>query len=416
MATTSPTSERSISASSGPTISKGTEILCFASIIPALAIIFYFSSRIIRGSSTRTKKNELMEKSARRVAKVQIQKIQSPVIPNVGDATPNRPELSHHAKRESRIQDLRRYLGGSPSNPSQLVYKPFANHRCSISFKNPATPKSRLSLRPLSFLSVIKKKHVKAKPASRVQLTQPPDIIGNDWKAAMRLWQIADAVVGAHPQAQSLHTRSPVQRCPLRFHECPSVSQSDSEIAWFNPADKASAIIAPAIALDTPVKILKATSVNAIRSQRCLNLGPNPIISANLSRVSVDKSSTCNQASVAHSPVPTPLPSVPTSAGAMPSSPQVDSESPPSLSSGNQAKSGISVPRVSSSEGGRSYISATQPAEMTLNTLRQNSRVKTLPGVSKPTEGGLNARLRTTRNRKLTPDGKENVPVSGVAF
>src|SRR5579875_3217875 len=38
-------------ATSSPTISKGTEILCFASIIPALAFIFYISSRIMRSGA-----------------------------------------------------------------------------------------------------------------------------------------------------------------------------------------------------------------------------------------------------------------------------------------------------------------------------------------------------------------------------
>ncbi|GAW07535.1 hypothetical protein LENED_009534 [Lentinula edodes] len=93
------------SVASGSIISKGTEILCFASIIPALAIIFYVSSRIMHGGSTK-KKIEQMDNSINRAA--EYRKIQSPVVPDIEDAILKHPEASHQAKKESRIQDLRR--------------------------------------------------------------------------------------------------------------------------------------------------------------------------------------------------------------------------------------------------------------------------------------------------------------------
>ncbi|KAJ3746300.1 hypothetical protein DFH05DRAFT_1458620 [Lentinula detonsa] len=266
------------------TISKGTEILCFASIIPALAIIFYISSRIMRGSPTK-KNTQLMKNSASCITNIRQKvrtdfgahvftfiscfiEIQSPASPDiVEDAVVKHPELTHQGKKESRIGDLRRYFGSPPSNASKPAYKPFASHRCSISFQDPASLKSRLSFRPLSILSVIKKRNVKSKFAnSDPDVIRPSPLSDDD---TIRLWQIAEIVVGAHPQSEPLHSRSSMQRPNFYSNaDFRLVSHSGLQVPWYKPADKASAIIVPAIARNASVKTLQTISIKPIRSER----------------------------------------------------------------------------------------------------------------------------------------------------
>ncbi|KAF8830053.1 hypothetical protein HHX47_DHR2000586 [Lentinula edodes] len=482
------------SVASGSIISKGTEILCFAFIIPALAIIFYVSSRIMHGGSTK-KKIEQMDNSINRAA--EYRKIQSPAVPDIEDAILKHPEASHQAKKESRIQDLRRYFGSPPSDPSQPAYKPFANHRCSISIKDPASSKARLSLRPLSFLSVIKKRHAKTKPPTR---DQPDPYVTHsshgfsdtNRRASIRLWRIADAVVGAHPRAEPLHARLSVHGGVLYVGDSRLVSDNGLGIPWYQPANKESVIIIPAIAKGASMKSVGSTSITSTGSERAPNADPDSMANTNLAprNISIAKPSTCNQTSaepdvtvVSNSQVVQPVLATPNSSEPMTYFAQVNSESPSSPTSCHPAESIISIPvsEVNSSNSNKdSDIVPTQSVEIALNAKsHHNRRMKTkaipsnweerVPGLvtiaplpaysaiskkeskssvtttkkssnfgtykgprselkvvtNRPIElhechksdvknssRGLSARLRASRSRKLTPDGKENVPVS----
>ncbi|KAJ3866141.1 hypothetical protein EV359DRAFT_79849 [Lentinula novae-zelandiae] len=484
------------SVASGSIISKGTEILCFASIIPALAIIFYVSSRIIRGGSTK-KKIEQMDNSINRTT--EYRKIQSPAVPDIEDAILKHPEASHQAKKESRIQDLRRYLGSPPSDPSQSLaaYKPFANHRCSISIKDFASSKARLSLRPLSFLSVIKKRHAKTKPPTG---DQPDPYVTHsshgfsdtNRRASIRLWRIADAVVGAHPRAEPLHARLPVHGGALYSGDSRLLSDNGLGIPWYKPADKESVIIVPAIARGASMKSLGSTSITSTGSERAPNADPDSMANTNVAprNISIAKPSICNQTSaepdvtvVSHSQVVQPVLATPNSSEPMTYFAQVNSESPSSPSTCHPAELTISIPvsEVDRSNPNKDLdVVSTQSVELALNMKsHQNRSMKTkaipsnweervpglvtvspLPAYSEISEKkskssvtttkkgsnlgthkgprhelkvvtnrpielhgchrsdvenfsrGLSARLRASRNRKLTPDGKENVLVS----
>ncbi|KAJ3856524.1 hypothetical protein EV368DRAFT_78613 [Lentinula lateritia] len=465
------------SVASGSVISKGTEILCFASIIPALAIIFYVSSRIIHGGSTK-KKIKQMDNSINRAA--EYRNIQSPAVPDIEDAILKHPEASHQAKKESRIQDLCRYLGSPSSDPSQPAYKPFANHRCSISIKDPASSKSRLRLRHLSLLSVIKKKHTKTKPPTRDQsnpyVTHPLHGLSDaNKRASIRLWRIADAVVGAHPRSEPLHTRFSLHTGALDSSgDSRLLSDNGLGIPWYKPADKESAIIVPAIARGASMKSLVSTSITSTASKRVPNADPDSVANTNLNPkniLPIAKPSTCNQTSETEQPVL----ATPNSSEPMTYFAQVNSESPSSLNSCHPAQLSISIP-VSEANGSNFNkdldIVSTQSVELALNAKTRaipsdwEERVPGLVTVSPPPawseisekestssvtptkkgsnlgthkgqrpelkvvtnrpielhechrsdlkdpSRGLNARLRASRKRKLTPDGKENVPVN----
>ncbi|KAJ3776835.1 hypothetical protein EV361DRAFT_946765 [Lentinula raphanica] len=471
---TTPTSVHS----TAPTISKGTEILCLASIIPALAVIFYISSRIMRGGSTR-KSTKLAEKTA--TLSDTSQNIQSPVSPEIIESVvPKHPELSRQGKRESRIQDLRRYFGSSES-PFSPAYKPFANHRCSISLRDPASPKpSRLSLRPLSILSVIKKKNAKTKIAKAHSdvVIQDPHPFPDD--NTIRLWQIADTVVGAHPQAMPLRSRSSSQRPNLRSeNDCRLVSHSRVDIPWYKPEDKAAVIIAPAIARSTSSKASGTTSVKSLNSERYPDVDHSPVVSADpapskspvvLSPTDHAISSSPIQSPLAQAPPtdePTlsPQPNTGLSSATSSSSQRAESSSPISdvapsptnttVTQNSRLKASsipwedrvpglVTVSPISHSRSPASAAARTGTMK-NINNTRQGPRrelklVTNLQGmqqVGKPsnveksslrqTSGnsvnkavlsttGVNARFRETRNKKSTPNGKENVPIVGAAF
>ncbi|KAJ3991905.1 hypothetical protein F5050DRAFT_1812023 [Lentinula boryana] len=484
------------------TISKGMEILCFASIIPALAIIFYISSRIMRDSPTK-KSTQLMENSASCITNVQqkvrtdfgahvftfiscVIEIQSPASPDiVVDAFLKHLEPIHQGKKESRIRDLRRYFGSLPLNASKPAYKPFASHRCSISFQDPASLKSRLSFRPLSILSVIKKRNVKSKFAnSDPDVIHPSPSLDDD---TIRLWRIAEIVVGAHPQSEPLHSRSSMQR-PSFYSKADFrlVSHSGLEVPWYKPADKASAIIVPAIARNAFVKTLQTKSIKAIRSERYpdvdfvlrANSAPSKIQIAMSPANPVSYSST-------QPPLTAPNPDEPI----FPSQVELESSSPRSghwsraepnseTSSSNASKRldvapapsattltqnlrvktrvipweervpglvTVSLLHIDSQNSNtRSQLSVTktekgknlgQRRELKLVTnLRKTSEplthrlrnIKKLPfgqasgktvnKARQSTPGRVNARIRATKNRMLTTNGKENVPSTGAAF
>ncbi|KAJ3719663.1 hypothetical protein DFJ43DRAFT_1096736 [Lentinula guzmanii] len=467
------------------TISKGTEILCFASIIPALAIIFYISSRIMRGSPTK-KNTQLMENSASCITNVRQKvrtdfgahvftfiscfiEIQSPASPDiVEDAVLKHPELTHQGKKESRIGDLRRYFGSPPSNASKPAYKPFASHRCSISFQDPASLKSRLSFRPLSILSVIKKRNVKSKSAnSDPDVIRPSPLSDDD---TIRLWQIAEIVVGAHPQSEPLHSRSSMQRPNVYFKaDFRLVSHSGLEVPWYKPADKTSAIIPISIkpirserypdddfvlrANSAPSKIQVAMSpTNAVSysSAQPPLTAPNadePISpsqvdfescsprSGHWSRAEPDSETSSSNASKRLDVAPA------LNAATVPQNLRVKTtaipweERVPGLvtvsvlhidSQNSDTRSQLSLTKTEKGKSLRqrrelklvtNLRKTSEPQTHRLRNIKKQpfgqASGKTVHKTMQSTPGRVNARLQATKNRK---DGKENVPSIGAAF
>ncbi|KIK55676.1 hypothetical protein GYMLUDRAFT_834733 [Collybiopsis luxurians FD-317 M1] len=270
MSTPTPSTSSQPSAVSGLAISKGTEILCFAAIIPAFAIIIYTCSRFINGEK------KLADHSINSASVVQ--KVPYSPCSTVDMAMPSYPKSSHQ-KKESRIQDLCRYLASPSPRPSELSQhipsRPFANHRCSISIKSPTSPAARLALRPLSLFSAMKKEHTKAKLASRGRshtafpdLTHAPGEPSEADKLAMlHLWSLADTIVGAHPHAQPLLTRSATAHGHvLHPPDFRFVSDSGLEIPWYSPANKKGTPIVPTIACAISTRETASTAMHPTKS------------------------------------------------------------------------------------------------------------------------------------------------------
>ncbi|KAF9072384.1 hypothetical protein BDP27DRAFT_1445642 [Rhodocollybia butyracea] len=251
-------------------ISQGTEILCLASLIPAVVIILYVCSRIMGGGS------RIKKKIARSDDSVKSSSNSDREVVILGS-----PEASHQLKKkETRTQDLRRYFASPPSEqPGSPPYKPFANHRSSITLKSPTNSTSRLSLRPLSLLSMIGRKDpAKSKLADR-KFTAPQHSAAafsdGDRQAIVVLWTLADAVVGAHPHAKPLLTRLAVKgHAVVRPQDYRLVSDTGADISWYNPPNRGVAVIVPAIARGTPVKAA-STSIKSSRYPK--HRQPHPI-------------------------------------------------------------------------------------------------------------------------------------------
>ncbi|KAE9406876.1 hypothetical protein BT96DRAFT_987142 [Gymnopus androsaceus JB14] len=265
---------------SGPTISEGTKILCIASVIPALALVFYISSRILRGGAK-------VKKATKPNSASLVEKFPCSSTPTIESKILRSPEISHRSKKERRIQDLRRYFASPPSQQalagsSSPPSKPFANHRCSISLKSRTSPSSRLGLRPLSLLSVIRKDNVKSKLAAQEA----------EKSVMTELWALADNVVGAHPDAKPLHVRSAKGQM-VRFNDYRLVTASGLEIPWYIPTDRG-VVVVPAIARGTSVKASASTSIRTIKYEKDRQRYPNSSVSENTtpSRIPVPKSPT----------------------------------------------------------------------------------------------------------------------------
>ncbi|KAF5376382.1 hypothetical protein D9757_008678 [Collybiopsis confluens] len=255
-------------------ITEGTEILCFAAIIPALAVIMYICSRIINGGTKRAR-----AQGHSNVNGIFTEKISS--SSSTGADMPNYPN-STYLKKGSRLHTLDRYGAGPPSSHSDPAsasssspYRPFANHRCSISLKSPSIPAAHSGFRPLSLFLSINKEQIKAKFAGRGKNhTAIPDLtqtLGGfsqaDKQAMLHTWVLADDIVGAHPQAQPLTTRSTSSiGHVIRSSDFRLVSDSGSEIGWYTSNRKV-AVVVPSVLRWPYVKNGKASKVKHENSQ-----------------------------------------------------------------------------------------------------------------------------------------------------